>query len=80
MKHKIMKVQADIDRVKADKENARTVFEIRVNKMRHEENESRRAILEKQKIVSQKMRINENQRLIIIDLMDVVEQVEEAFE
>lgn len=48
--------------------------------MRHEENESRRAILEKQKIVSQKMRINENQRLIIIDLMDVVEQVEEAFE
>jgi hydroxymethylpyrimidine pyrophosphatase-like HAD family hydrolase len=80
MKHKIMKVQADIDRAKADKENARTVFEIRVNKMRHEENESRRAILEKQKIVSQKMRINENQRLIIIDLMDVVEQVEEAFE
>ena len=80
MKHKIMKVQADIDRVKADKENARTVFEIRVNKMRHEENENRRAILEKQKIVSQKMRINENQRLIIIDLMDVVEQVEEAFE
>ena len=52
MKHKIMKVQADLERVKADKENARTVFEIRVNKMRHEENDSRKAILEKQKIVS----------------------------
>jgi hypothetical protein len=52
MKHKIMKVQADLERVNADKENARTVFEIRVNKMRHEENDSRKAILEKQKIVS----------------------------
>jgi hypothetical protein len=52
MKHKIMKVQADLERVKADKENARTVFEIRVNKMRHEENDNRKAILEKQKIVS----------------------------
>ena len=26
------------------------------------------------------MRINENQRLIIIDMMDVVERIEEAFE
>ena len=52
MKHSIVKVKAEIDRVKGEKENARTLFEIRVNKMRHEENESRKAILEKQRIVS----------------------------
>lgn len=47
MKHKIAKVQQEIERVRQEKENGRTVFEIRVNKNRHEENESRKAILEK---------------------------------
>lgn len=54
------------------------LYEIKVNKFRHDTKVFRQEILQNQGVLEQKLRINENQRLIILDLMSAQEAYSEA--
>lgn len=69
-------MEAEILKAKEEKESKNTIFQIKMSKFTHDEMDMRRDILAKQSQLSQKLRINENQRRLIMDLMKVYEVVD----
>lgn len=59
-KVQIAKLQTDLQKLAVDRDSVRTLFEIRMNKHRHDDLSLRKRILDCQKEVALKMRVNEN--------------------
>jgi hypothetical protein len=59
-------------------ENERVLIQIKQNKYKNDAKVFRKEILQKQADLQLKLRINENQRLIILDLMHEREALSEA--